>query len=127
MTAKFPLRLLPGILAVCRMGPRDPAPTWADGAPFCCVMRTPDELSIVCAAANVPSHVKHESGWRAFQLVGPVPFTTTGVVSGLTAPLAAAGIGVFILSTFDTDYLLVKQANVERAAQALRAAGFDLQ
>lgn len=89
-------------------------------------MRTPDELSVVCAAARVPSHVKHEAGWRAFQLIGPVPFTTTGVVSGLTVPLAAAGIGVFILSTFDTDYLLVKEANLEKACAALLSAGFTV-
>lgn len=127
MTAKFPLRLLPGELSVCRLGPGDPAPAWADGAPFSCVMRTPEELSIVCAAGRVPSNVKHEAGWRAFQLVGPVPFTTTGVVSGLTAPLAAAGVGVFILSTFDTDYLLVKGANLEKARAALLSAGFTVQ
>ena len=126
MTAKFPLRLLPGELAVCRLGPRDPAPAWVDGAPFSCVMRTPEELSIVCAAANVPPQVKHEAGWQAFQLVGPVPFTTTGVVSGLTAPLAAVGIGVFVLSTFDTDFLLVKQENLERTVAALRGSGHDV-
>ncbi len=123
---QFPLRLLPGELAVCRLDPDAPAPAWADGAPFSCVMRTPKELSIVCAAANVPPGVKQEPGWRAFELVGPVPFTTTGVVSGLTAPLAAAGVGVFILSTFDTDYLLVKGENLAKAQAALRAAGFEL-
>ncbi len=89
-------------------------------------MRTLDELSIVCAAGNVPAGVQHEAGWRAFQLIGPVPFTTTGVVSGLTAPLAAAGVGVFILSTFDTDYLLVKASNLGKAQAALAAAGFEL-
>lgn len=89
--------------------------------------RTADELSIVCLADRVPLGVQAETGWRAFQLVGPVPFATTGVVSGLSVPLAAAKVGVFILSTFDTDYLLVKQDNLAKAVAALRGAGFDLQ
>ena len=126
VTPKFPLRLLPGELAVCRLDPKAPVPAWAEGAPFSCVMRTPEELSVVCAAGNVPAAVKHEAGWRAFQLVGPVPFTTTGVVSGLTVPLAAAGVGVFVLSTFDTDYLMVKGANLAKGQAALAAAGFEL-
>jgi uncharacterized protein len=126
VTTKFPLRLLPGELAVCRLDPTVPTPAWAEGAPFSCIMRTEEELSIVCAASNVPAGVRHEAGWSAFQLVGPVPFTTTGVVAGLTVPLANAGVGVFILSTFDTDYLLVKQGVLLRAIQALRDAGHDV-
>lgn len=124
MTDRFPLRLLAGEMAVCRLGPTEPAPGWASGPPFSCVLRTPHELSVVCAAPNVPPDVRHESGWRAFELVGPVPFTTTGVVSSLAAPLAEAGIGIFVLSTFDTDYLLVKQGALLDAVGVLRKAGF---
>lgn len=87
-------------------------------------MRTADELSIVCAEERVPSNVQAERGWRAFKLEGPVPFTTVGVISSLTTPLATQGIGVFVLSTFDTDYLLVKETNLGRAQKALAAAGF---
>jgi hypothetical protein len=124
--AKFPLTLLPGTFAVCRMDPRDAVPAWATrvDAPFTCVMRTRDELSVVCPAEDVPKMVIAERGWRAFKLEGPVPFTTTGVISSLTAPLAAAGIGVFVLSTYDTDYMMVKGTMLERAVAALRAQGF---
>ncbi len=129
-TNRFPLRLLPGRYAVCRLRPDAPVPQWAlrPGSTFSCVMRTPEELSVVCQEAAVPPFVNlAEKGWRAFQLVGPVPFTTTGVISSLTAPLAAAGVGVFVLSTYDTDYVMVKEANLEKAQAALQAAGFTLQ
>lgn len=124
---KFPLRLLSSSYAVARLPADAEIPAWADGPGLASITRTPDELSIVCLAGRVPDEVQAEPGWRAFQLVGPVPFTTTGVVSGLSVPLAAAQVGVFILSTFDTDYLLVKQDNLAKAVAALRGAGFDLQ
>ena len=119
------LRATPWRLAVCRFPADAPLPAWVfhAEAEFWSLTRTPDELSLVCAEEDLPpsvdSHV--ERGWRAFALEGPVPFTTTGVISGLTAPLAEAGIGVFVISTYDTDYLLVKQAVFERASDLLAA------
>lgn len=126
MTDRFPLRLLPEAMAVCRLPPGARVPAWADGPPFSCVMRTAEELSIVCAESRVPAGVQAERGFRAFQLVGPVPFTTVGVVSGMTAPLAAAGVSVFVLSTYDTDYLLVKGRQLAQARPLLESAGFPL-
>ena len=123
---KFPLRLLPGRYAVARLLPDAVVPPWADGPGLSSVTRTAEELSVVCDERRVPAGAKCESGWRAFQLLGPIPFGVTGVVSGLTAPLAAAGVGVFVLSTFDTDYLLVKDADLAKAMAALAAAGFGL-
>lgn len=121
---RFPLTLLPGRFAVCRLGPEDDVPAWADAPPLTSVTRTEDELSIVCPEDEVPAGVKAERGWRAFKLEGPVPFSTVGVVSGLTKPLAEAGLSVFVLSTFDTDYLLMKEDKVERARHILGRAGF---
>lgn len=121
--AAFPLRLERWRLAVCRFAPDAPLPAWVlhEGAEFWSLTRTPDELSLVCAEDDLPPSVDTnvEKGWRAFTLVGPVPFTTTGVISGLTAPLAAAGVPVFVLSTFDTDYLLVRERWVEQARAVL--------
>ena len=117
------LRETPWQLAVCRFPADSPLPAWAfhAEAEFWSLTRTPDELSLVCAEDDLPPSVDEhvERGWRAFQLEGPVPFSTTGVISGLTVPLAAAGIGVFVISTFDTDYLLVKASAFERAAAIL--------
>ena len=106
------LRETPWRLAVCRFAPDAPLPAWVlhASAEFWSITRTPDELSVVCSEDDLPPSVAEsvERDWRAFQVVGPLPFALTGVVSGLTAPLAAAGIPVFVISTYDTDYLLVK-------------------
>ena len=119
------LRETPWRLAVCRFPADAPLPAWVfhAEAEFWSLTRTPDELSLVCPEDDLPPSVDThvERGWRAFQVEGPVPFATTGVVSGLTAPLAAAGIGVFVISTYDTDYLLVKAEAYARAREALAA------
>lgn len=88
--------------------------------------RTPDELSIVCDEHAVPDGVVAERGWVAFRVEGPIPFEVTGVAASLTAPLAAAKISVFLIATYDTDWLLVKESVRDRAVAALRGAGFDV-
>jgi uncharacterized protein len=117
------LTLLPFALAVCRLPAGAAAPDWLDGAPFASVTRTPDETSVVCAAASVPAGVRAEPGWRALRVAGPLDFALTGVLLSLLAPLAAAGVAVFAVSTFDTDYLLVKEAALDDALAALVGAG----
>ncbi|MBI5715962.1 MAG: ACT domain-containing protein, partial [Chloroflexi bacterium] len=88
------------------------------------VTRTTDELSITCPEADVPRDVaKCERGWRAFKLHGPFDFGLTGILASVLNPLAEAGVGIFALSTFDTDYVLVKEENVEKAIEALRKFG----
>jgi hypothetical protein len=116
------LTLLPGTLAVCRLPATAPAPGWASG-PLTSVTRTPDELSVVCSAEGVPSDVRAERGFRCLAVTGPLDFSLTGVLAGLAAPLAEAGISIFTLSTFDTDLLLVREPLLDRAVAALRSAG----
>jgi len=118
---------LPHRLAVCRFDPDAPPPAWVfhASAHFFCVMRTAEELSVVCPEDDLPPSVERvERGFRAFKLEGPIPFDAVGVVAGLTSPLAVAGIGVFVLSTYDTDYLLVKEADLDAAGAELTAAGY---
>ena len=110
-------------LAVCRLDPTAAVPSWATTGAFHAVVRTPGELSIVCDAAAVPSGVRAEKGWRCFSLRGPIPFDETGVLSALAVPLAEAGVGIFVVSTFDTDYLMVAGRNLDAARRALAAAG----
>ena len=121
--ARLTLLVRPWQLAVCRFPADSPLPAWVlhAEAEFFSITRTPAELSVVCAEDDLPpSASEHvERGWRALELVGPIPFSTTGIISGLTAPLAAAGIGVFVISTYDADYLLVKAANFARACGVL--------
>lgn len=121
--AAFDLTLLPDALAVCRLPAGTAAPAWLDGEVFVSVTRTPEETSVVCRAAIVPAGVRAEVGWRALRVAGPLDFALTGVLLALLAPLAAAGVSVFALSTFDTDYVLVREAALDGALAALRAAG----
>ena len=84
-------------------------------------MRTPEETSVVCPVDDVPPSVARvDKGWRALKVDGPLPLTMTGVTAKLTTPLASAGIPVFALSTYDTDYLLIKSEHLERAVALLR-------
>lgn len=123
------LRATPWRLAICRFPAGSPLPAWVfhHEAQFWSVTRTPHELSVVCAEDDLPPAVDRdvERDWRAFEVVGPLPFTLTGVVSGITAPLAAAGISVFVVSTYDTDYLLVRSADFLRAFGIL-AGSFEM-
>jgi hypothetical protein len=88
------------------------------------ISRSENELSIVCGEEFVPDgHTPLEPGWRALELEGPIPFGLTGILASVLDPLAAAGLGIFAFSTFDTDYVLVKSGNLEPALAALRRAG----
>lgn len=87
------------------------------------VTRTPSELSIVCAAGRVPAGVTAVRDWRALVVAGPLDFSEIGVLASLTGPLAGVGVSVFALSTYDTDYLLVREAALEEAVAALHEAG----
>lgn len=117
------LRVLPGQYAISRLAPDSVIPDWADGPGFVSIGRTAEELSILCAADRVPLGIRSDSGWHGFQFVGPFAFDETGIAAAVLQPLAAAGIGIFLVSTFDTDYLFVKIDQAARAAKALTAAG----
>ena len=117
------MRVLPGELAVCRLDAGGPPPAWVfhEEARFFSVMRTPEETSVVCPVEDVPPSVERaDKGWRALKVDGPLPLTMTNVTAKLTAPLGAAGIPVFALSTYDTDYLLIKSEHLARAVSLLR-------
>jgi hypothetical protein len=116
---------LPVRLAVCRLDPAAEAPAWLRG-PFTSLTRTADELSVICDDDAVPADVKAERGWRALKVEGPIPFEMTGVAAALVSPLAEARISVFLLATFDTDYLLLKEEVFARAVEILRASGHDV-
>jgi hypothetical protein len=116
------LLVLGGTFAVCRLGGAAPVPPWAAGD-FLSITRTAEELSVVCPEGAVPEGVKCERGWRCLRVAGTVPFSAVGTLASLAGPLAEAGVSLFAVSTFDTDYLLVKGDHLERAVGALRRAG----
>ena len=98
-------------------------PGWATGAAFFSVTRTLDELSVVAGEASVPAAHDASRGWRMLKVHGPFAFSETGVVASLTNPLARVGVGIFVISTFDTDYLLVAEKQLSAAIAALKGAG----
>jgi hypothetical protein len=116
------LTVLPGEFSVWRLPPEAAVPA-VDPGIFLSVTRTEDELSIVSSSSGVPAGVKAETGWRCLKVEGPLAFEMTGVLAALSAPLADSDIPIFVVSTYDTDYLLVKSADLERSCQALRDAG----
>ena len=110
-------------LAVCGLAADAGVPGWATRSPFHAIVRSPGELTVVCDAGVVPPDVRSQKGWRCFSLAGPIAFTETGVVSSIAVPLAAAGVGIFVISTFDTDYVLVPRSRLDEARRVLAASG----
>ena len=123
MAHKPRLTVLRGRFAVYRMAPNDAIPDWALGGGFVSITRTADELSIVCAEKAVAEDATCEAGWRLFKLEGPFDFALTGILLSAIEPLNAAGVSILAISTYDTDYLLVKDELVETAMDTLRASG----
>lgn len=117
------LSIRPGRLSICRLPPETPRPDWVPDAPFCAVTRTEEEVSIVCPEEAVPVGIRCRPGWRALKVAGPLAFDLTGVLAALAAPLARAGISIFALSTFDTDYVLIQAPDLHRAIETLNRAG----
>jgi hypothetical protein len=117
------LSILPYPLAVARLARDDLIPPWVNWSdPFIAVTRTDDEISIVCKEERVPATVRAERDWRALKVDGPLDFSATGILASLAVPLAASGISIFALSTYDTDYVLVRGSDLDKAIKALSAS-----
>jgi hypothetical protein len=125
-THQLALILLPDTLAVSRLDAGDAVPAWATTGQFFSITRTAEELSVICPHNLVPDGIRCERGWRCFRVAGTMDFTMIGVVASLVTPLAEAAVSVFVVSTFDTDYLLVKENDLTRAMAALRAARHEV-
>lgn len=116
---KLSLSILPGRLAVCHLDKNDSIPPWATDDTFFSISRTDDELSVVCHESKVPDDIKSEKNWRALKVIGPLDFSLTGIIASLANALSEAKISIFAISTFDTDYILVKNRNLEKAVKVL--------
>ncbi len=124
MHLKF--RQLAGKFAVCRMSSDAPIPAEIPPASFVSITRTEEELSIVCSIDHAPQDAKCEAPWSCFKLEGPFPFQLTGVLASFLDPLAEGGVPIFAVSTFDTDYVFVKEQLTETALKVLRDAGHEM-
>jgi hypothetical protein len=118
--------LQPDDYAVCRLKPGTPAPAWAGGGEFVSVTQTPWETSVVCLDKRVPKDVQSERGFRALRVQGPLDFSLVGVLESIIGPLAAERISVFAVSTFDTDYVFIREDNLARTVEILIRSGHDI-
>jgi hypothetical protein len=123
MNHQLTIVVYPEAYAICRLGPDAALPAWATHARFLSITRTENELSIVCREQQVPADVHAERNRRLMRVEGTLAFTLTGVLASLAAPLATAGISIFAVSTYDTDYLFVSNENLQGAMEVLEAAG----
>jgi uncharacterized protein len=120
------LARVPGECAVHRLAPDAVVPESVWSAPFVSVSRSADELSIITGAGVHVDAQSTVAPWLAYRVVGTLDFSMTGVMSALTTPLGAAGIGILGVSTYDTDYILVRADSGEAAEITWRAAGIDV-
>jgi hypothetical protein len=124
---RLPLELLPDTLAVCRLEAGAPVPSWAARpSRFLTVSHTAEELSITTLQSTVPAEVPCERDYRALRVRGPLPLDLIGILASIADPLAAAGLSIFAISTYDTDYVLIKARDLATALQALRHAGHQV-
>jgi hypothetical protein len=119
------LLLLPSSFAICKLEPDAPVPAWAHGS-FVSITRSSEELSIVCDEVDVPENILVEKAWRALKIKGPLDFGQTGILASFSQTLAEANVSLFAISTFDTDYLLVPEAQLNLALAALEQAGHSI-
>ena len=120
------LTVLPERLAICHLPPDDYLPTTLGRARFWSVTRTDEGYSIVLPEESVPTGWKAETGWRGLKVHGPLDLGLTGVLASITTPLAEAKVSIFAISTYDTDYILVKENDLEKTRQVLQASGHTL-
>lgn len=125
-TTAYRLKLLPESIAICQLNPSVPIPEWVWDSKFLTITRTADELSILCDAERVPSHIRHEGGWRALKMEGPFEFTQIGVLASVLNPLAEAQVSILSIATYDTDYVFVAEPDLPTALKALAAAGHQV-
>jgi hypothetical protein len=120
------LHTLDELYAIVRLEPDAELPEWVHGGHFWSATRSESELSIVCCEEDVPTDASAERGWCALELAGPLDFSLTGVVAALVTPLAEAEVPIFVISTFETDYLFVRERDLERSVDALAEAGHSV-
>ena len=123
---RFELSLLPERFAIAQLAPAAQVQPRSEASLYS-VTRTADELSMVCPEAELPANARAQTGWRALKLRGPFALSEVGVLSSIATPLAEASISLFVISTFNTDYLLIHAEQLQSAVTALESAGHKIQ
>ena len=113
------IKLLKEKYGVCKLDKTELLPEWAKNSNFFSITRTSDELSVVCSEDNIPNDIKCEKDWRVLKIEGPLDFSIIGILSSISTILAQKGISIFAISTYDTDYILVQNKNINTAIDSL--------
>ena len=116
---KLNMKLLEGKYGVCRLSTDEAVPSWAFKGEFFSITKTEDELSIVCLEENISEKIKSEKGWRVLKVEGPLDFSLVGILSKISGLMAKNNISIFAISTYDTDYILIKDENIKKAIEVL--------
>lgn len=117
------LHIVPGRYGVARLAPEADIPSWINGPGFVGFVRADDEVTVVCHEDRIPAEVTAECGWACLRSVGPFPFEAAGIVAALVSPISAAGIGVFVLCTYDGEHILVSADQLDDVQRVLGDAG----
>jgi len=120
------MKLLKETFGVCRLNKDELIPEWAKSSVFYSVTKTADELSIVCPQNNIPRDVKCENDWRILKVEGPLDFSLIGIIASISTILAHEKISIFAISTFDTDYILVKNNDIDKAVDSLTKESYEV-
>ncbi|NLM04022.1 MAG: ACT domain-containing protein [Clostridiales bacterium] len=119
------MKLFENKYGVCRLNKDDEIPQWAKNTDFYSITKTSDELSIVCCQSSIPADIKCERNWRILKIQGPLDFSLIGILSSISSILAERGISIFAISTYDTDYILVKNKDIDDAIEILSNKGHE--
>ena len=117
------LSLLDEMYGICVFPNNAPIPEWVVTASLCSITRTKKELTIVCPQNIIPDEIEHDRNWRCFRIDGSFDLNQIGIISSLAVFLAQAGISMLVVSSYDTDYILVKEEKVEQAIAVLSDNG----
>ncbi len=120
------MKLINEIYGVCRLDREEKIPAWAYEGEIFSITKTDEELSIICLQKNIPAGIRFENSWRVLKIEGPLDFSLVGILSRISGILAEQNISIFAISTYDTDYILVKENNIKIAVEALRGQGYEI-
>jgi hypothetical protein len=123
---QYRLSIIPGLYSVCKLPPGSTVPDWALPGEFYSITNTSDEVSIVCDSNYIPEKLPREGYFKCFKIDEILDFSLIGILASLTQTLAKVGISVFVISTYNTDYILVKEDNLDIAVATLEEAGHTI-
>lgn len=123
---KLKLKLLKDMYGVCRLNNNSKIPEWGAKGEFSSITRTEDELSIVCLQNNIPEGIQCEKSWKVFKIEGPLDFSLIGILSAISSLMAEKGISIFAISTYDTDYILIKDKDLNKAIEVLSNDKYEI-